>query len=62
MKTLSYGRQWINDDDINAVVNVLKGDWLTMGPTVSAFEEALASYAGVKHACMPPDSQQGISP
>ena len=50
MKKISYGRQWINDDDINAVVNVLKGDWLTMGPTVSAFEEALASYAGVKHA------------
>ena len=50
MKSLSYGRQWINDEDIAAVVNVLKGDWLTMGPTVSAFEESLASYAGVKHA------------
>ena len=50
MKTLSYGRQWINDDDIAEVVRVLKGDWLTMGPTVSAFEESLASYAGVKHA------------
>ena len=50
MKKISYGRQWINDDDINEVVNVLKGDWLTMGPTVSAFEESLASYAGVKHA------------
>ena len=50
MKTISYGRQWINDEDIAAVVNVLKGDWLTMGPTVSAFEESLASYAGVKHA------------
>ena len=50
MKTLSYGRQWINDDDIAAVVDVLKGDWLTMGPAVSAFEESLADYAGVKHA------------
>ena len=50
MKKISYGRQWINDDDITAVVNVLKGDWLTMGPTVSAFEESLAAYAGVKHA------------
>ena len=50
MKTLSYGRQWINDDDIAEVVRVLKGDWLTMGPTVSAFEESLANYAGVKHA------------
>ena len=50
MKTLSYGRQWINDDDIEAVVKVLKGDWLTMGPAVEAFEESLAEYAGVKHA------------
>lgn len=50
MKTLSYGRQWINDDDIAEVVRVLKGDWLTMGPTVDAFEKALAKYAGVKHA------------
>ena len=50
MKTLSYGRQWINDDDIAEVVKVLKGDWLTMGPTVDEFEKALADYAGVKHA------------
>ena len=50
MKTLSYGRQWINDDDIAEVVRVLRGDWLTMGPTVDAFEKSLADYAGVKHA------------
>ena len=50
MKTLSYGRQWINDDDISEVVKVLKGDWLTMGPAVDAFEKSLADYAGVKHA------------
>ena len=48
--TLSYGRQWINDDDIAEVVKVLRGDWLTMGPTVDAFEKSLAEYAGVKHA------------
>ena len=50
MKTLSYGRQWINDDDIAEVVKILRGDWLTMGPTVEAFEKSLADYAGVKHA------------
>lgn len=49
-KTLAYGRQWIDDDDIAEVVRVLKGDWLTQGPTVAAFERALADYAGVKHA------------
>ena len=48
--TLGYGRQWINDDDIAEVVKVLRGDWLTMGPAVDAFEKSLADFAGVKHA------------
>ena len=50
MKKLSYGRQWINDDDIAEVVRVLRGDWLTMGPAVEAFESRLAKYVGMKHA------------
>ena len=50
MKVLSYGRQCINDEDISEVVKILKGDWLTMGPTVEKFEKSLADYAGVKHA------------
>ena len=50
MKVLSYGRQCISDEDIAEVVNILKGDWLTMGPTVEKFEKSLADYAGVKHA------------
>ena len=48
-KNLSYGRQWIDDDDIAEVVKVLKGDWLTQGPTVAAFERSLADYASMKH-------------
>jgi perosamine synthetase len=47
---LPYGRQWIDDDDIEAVVNVLKGDYLTTGPYVSIFEQALAKYVGAKYA------------
>lgn len=47
---LPYGRQWIDDDDIEAVVNVLKGDYLTTGPSVSIFEQALAKYVGAKYA------------
>ena len=50
MKKLSYGRQWINDDDISEVVRVLRGDWLTMGPTVEEFEKKLAEYVGMKYA------------
>ena len=49
-EVLGYGRQCINDDDINEVIKILKGDWLTMGPAVKNFEGALADYAGVKHA------------
>ena len=40
---LPYGRQTIEDDDIEAVVDVLRGDFLTTGPTVQAFERAFAT-------------------
>ncbi len=45
-----YGRQTIEEDDIAAVVEVLRGDWLTQGPKVGEFEEALAAYTGAKYA------------
>ena len=44
-----YGQQTIDDDDIAAVVDVLKGKYLTTGPKVRAFEEGLASLTGAKH-------------
>lgn len=47
---IPYGRQSVDDDDIAAVVAVLRGDWLTQGPAVAAFEEAVAAAAGVPHA------------
>lgn len=50
MKTIPYGRQTIEEDDIQAVVEVLRSDWLTQGPTVDAFEEALAAYCGARYA------------
>lgn len=43
---LPYGRQSIDDDDIRAVVDVLRGDWLTTGPMVSRLEEALTAACG----------------
>jgi UDP-4-amino-4,6-dideoxy-N-acetyl-beta-L-altrosamine transaminase len=45
-----YGRQWLDQDDFEAVLCVLRGDWLTQGPMVGAFEEALAEACGVRHA------------
>ena len=47
---LPYGRQHVTEDDIAAVVKVLRGEWLTSGPTVTAFEDVVREYLGVKHA------------
>jgi UDP-4-amino-4,6-dideoxy-N-acetyl-beta-L-altrosamine transaminase len=47
---IPYGRQDINEDDIQAVVEVLRSDYLTQGPTVPAFEQAVAGYCGARHA------------
>lgn len=47
---LSYGRQDINEQDIQAVVNVLKGSFLTQGPAVEAFEHQLASFCKTTNA------------
>ncbi len=47
---ISYGRQWLDDQDIAEVVNVLKSDWLTTGPTVDRFEKSFAEYVGTKEA------------
>ncbi|HZS09413.1 MAG TPA: UDP-4-amino-4,6-dideoxy-N-acetyl-beta-L-altrosamine transaminase [Blastocatellia bacterium] len=48
--TLPYGRQWLDEEDLAAVVEVLRGDWMTQGPTVAAFEKALAEYCGARYA------------
>jgi UDP-4-amino-4,6-dideoxy-N-acetyl-beta-L-altrosamine transaminase len=47
---LPYGRQTIEDDDIAAVAEALRGDFLTTGPTVEAFEHAFAETVGARHA------------
>ncbi|WP_291857696.1 UDP-4-amino-4,6-dideoxy-N-acetyl-beta-L-altrosamine transaminase [Marinilabilia sp.] len=47
---IPYGRQSIDQDDINAVVSVLKSDFLTQGPAVRDFENTFAEYIGVKFA------------
>lgn len=47
---LSYGKQTVDESDIQAVVDVLKGDYLTTGPFVKEFENKVASYVGAKYA------------
>jgi len=46
---IPYGRQWITEDDIRAVADVLRSDRLTQGPEVQAFERALCDLTGAKH-------------
>ncbi len=47
---IPYGRQQISQEDIEAVIGVLRSDFLTQGPAVPAFEKAVASYCGATHA------------
>jgi UDP-4-amino-4,6-dideoxy-N-acetyl-beta-L-altrosamine transaminase len=47
---LPYGRQMVTEEDIAAVTAVLRGDWLTQGPLVATFEEAVATRLGARHA------------
>ena len=45
-----YGRQWVDDDDIEAVKKVLKSDYITSGPRVEELERTLCEYTGAKYA------------
>lgn len=47
---IPYGRQTIEDDDIDAVIEVLKSDYLTTGPKIAEFEKSVADYVGAKYA------------
>ena len=47
---LPYGKQIIDDADIKAVVNILKGDYLTTGPSIEQFEKNIAEYVGANYA------------
>ena len=50
MSIIPYGRQDINQSDIEAVITVLRSDFLTQGPAVPAFEQTVANYCNAQHA------------
>ncbi|MFY7877211.1 MAG: UDP-4-amino-4,6-dideoxy-N-acetyl-beta-L-altrosamine transaminase, partial [Pirellula sp.] len=50
MRTIPYGRQSISEEDIQAVVQVLRSEYLTQGPVVPEFEHAISGYCGSKYA------------
>ncbi|HMW61755.1 MAG TPA: DegT/DnrJ/EryC1/StrS family aminotransferase, partial [Leptospiraceae bacterium] len=47
---IPYGRQTVTQEDIDAVVETLRSDFLTQGPKIAEFEEAFAAYVGAKYA------------
>ena len=47
---LPYGRHWVEEEDIQAVVNVLRSDWITMGPKIDEFEQSVCCYTGAQYA------------
>ena len=49
MAFIPYGKQWLDQEDIDAVVTTLQSDYLTTGPKVKAFEDELAKYCQVKY-------------
>ena len=60
MKKIPYGRQNIDQNDIDAVVTVLKSDYLTQGPKVREFESKFAEYVGANHAVAVNNATSGL--
>ncbi|GAG92164.1 unnamed protein product, partial [marine sediment metagenome] len=49
MRIIPYGHQWVDENDIREIIKVLKSDWLTQGPKIKEFEDALCKYTGAKY-------------
>ncbi|WP_142784481.1 UDP-4-amino-4,6-dideoxy-N-acetyl-beta-L-altrosamine transaminase [Changchengzhania lutea] len=60
MKVIPYGKQNIEQDDIDAVVKTLSADFLTQGPKVKEFEDAFATYVGSKYAVAVNNATSGL--
>ena len=60
MKKIPYGRQDIDQNDINGVVSILKSDYLTQGPKVKEFEIKFAKYVGAKYAVAVSNATAGL--
>ncbi len=60
MKQIPYGRQHIQQDDIDAVIETLTGDFLTQGPKVKEFEDKFAQYTGAKYAVAVNNATAGL--
>jgi len=57
---IPYGRQWIDDDDKKAVEAVLSSDFLTQGPAIEKFENAIKDYTGAKYCVVVSNATHGL--
>lgn len=57
---IPYGKQSINQQDIDAVIEVLRSDWLTQGPAIERFEQVIADYCSVKYAVAVSSATAGL--
>lgn len=60
LPVIPYGRQSINEEDIQSVVDVLKTPWITQGPKVAEFEKAIADYCGTQYAVAVSNGTAGL--
>lgn len=60
MTAIPYGRQTISEADIQAVVDVLRSDFLTQGPAIERFEKAVADYCGARYAVAVSNATAGL--
>ncbi|MBL1198521.1 MAG: UDP-4-amino-4,6-dideoxy-N-acetyl-beta-L-altrosamine transaminase [Nostoc sp. GBBB01] len=57
---IPYGRQDINQEDIDAVIAALRSDWITQGPSIERFEQSVANYCNVKYAVAVSSATAGL--
>ncbi len=60
MNTYSYGKQLLDESDFQAVLEVLQSDYLTCGPKVKEFEQALCEYTGAKYCVAASNATAGL--
>ena len=59
-RPIPYGRQYITDEDVQAVIETLKSDYLTQGPKIKEFETGFAEYVGAKYAVAVNNATSGL--
>ena len=59
-KTIPYGKHWVDEDDVEAVSNVLRYGQLTQGPAISTFEQNIAAFVGAKYAVAVSSATAGL--